>query len=161
MSTFWTKIIILGGLIVTIVIGMNYFAGKKSEPQEHKTIYDVWEEDDEKLRAMPEQTIQQQSQQTYVEEQKLVPVLPKEFRKLDEIDEMQVQRLYEQAIFRRKELRLGGMGAKSAIEFCREIISKYPGTIWEYKARELLSDIPQRFLERYSVTAEEITGKSK
>ncbi|MBA7673416.1 hypothetical protein ES703_81613 [subsurface metagenome] len=55
MNTFWLKLAGLAVVIVGLIILVNKFTNSKSEPKpEPKTVYDVWEQDDKRLRAEPE-----------------------------------------------------------------------------------------------------------
>ncbi len=83
------------------------------------------------------------------------------YRQLEEEDDIQAQRLYAFALEERKRGRLPGMGFKKMVDTCREIISKYPGTIYEAKAREMLGDIPERFYQMYNIKPEEINPPKK
>jgi hypothetical protein len=42
------------------------------------------------------------------------------------------------------------------VDACRQIMQKFPGSEFDYKARRMLADIPQRYRERYKITEEEI-----
>jgi len=42
------------------------------------------------------------------------------------------------------------------VDPCRQIIQKFPGSEFDYKARRMLADIPERYRERYKITDDEI-----
>ena len=64
--------------------------------------------------------------------------------------------LYELAIQQRKMGRLPGVSYGAMVQYCRQIIEKYPGTEYSYKAKRMLADIPERERERYHITDDEI-----
>jgi len=49
-----------------------------------------------------------------------------------------------------------GLSFKQAIDYCREIIQRYPNTKYAEKSRELLRQTPERFRKRWHVTDEEM-----
>lgn len=84
----------------------------------------------------------------------------REFKKMDEIDKIEAERLFETALTDRKIGRLPVTGYKMTVDNCRMIIQRFPGTEFDYKARRLLDDIPKRFVERYKLTDEEMDYES-
>ena len=52
--------------------------------------------------------------------------------------------------------RLPGMHYGAMVQYCREIIEKYPGSEYAYKAKRILADIPASDRERYHITDDEI-----
>jgi hypothetical protein len=60
------------------------------------------------------------------------------------------------AITHRKMGRLPGMSYGQMVEYCRQIIEKYPGSEFEYKARRMLGEVPRQQWDRYKITQEEI-----
>jgi len=164
MNTFWLKIAGLAIVVVGLIILINVFSTSKSEPKpEPKTVYDVWEEDDRRLRAEPEYVEPPKTEQASppAAEQAMEPAKPVEppkpkFKELSEIEKVQAERLFEYALQQRKIGRLPVTGFKPMVDACREIIQKFPGSEFDYKARRMLADIPQRYRERYKITKEEI-----
>ncbi|MHC4571582.1 MAG: hypothetical protein ACYS0C_05855 [Planctomycetota bacterium] len=158
MNTFWLKIAALAVVVIGLIILVNVFSTSKSEPKpEPKTVYDVWEEDDRRLRAEPEFAPQPETEQAPSPPAKQAAEPPKpKFKELSEIEEVQAQRLFEFALQQRKIGRLPVTGFKPMVDACREIIQKFPGSEFDYKARRMLADIPQRYRQRYKITEEEI-----
>ena len=155
MNTFWLKIAALAIVVVGLIILVNVFTASESEPKpKPKTVYDVWEEDDKRLRAEPKIEDIKQTQQPAVTEPKPQPV-PK-FKELSEIEIVGAERLFEFAMQQRKIGRLPVTGFKPMVDACREIMQKFPGSEFDYKARRMLADIPQRYRKRYKITKEEI-----
>jgi type IV secretory pathway VirB10-like protein len=159
MNTFWLKIAGLAVLVVGVIILITVFtSGTDSEPKEpQKTVYDQWEEDDKRLRAEPRY---KEPPTTAPLVQQTTPVAPPkpEFKKLNEIEEIQAQRLFEAAMTERKMGRLPGirLGYKKMVEHCREIIRRWPDSKYAFDAKRLLADIPERYHKMYNITKEEI-----
>jgi len=163
MNTFWLKV--AGGvvaIVILIVVINAYFIKPAAKPQtEQKTVYDVWEKDDQRLRAdaqfkqppiNPNQpTVQQQAPQlpTGVE-----PPKP-QFKELTEEEKIEAERLYEMALTERKMGRLPVMTYKKMVDYCREIIRRWPDSEYAFKAKRLLADLPERFHQMYNITKEE------
>lgn len=164
MSTFWLKIAALVIVVVILIVLVNAFWPSESEPKpKPKTFYDIIEDDDRRLRAdpqPPEPTTTEQpdpnaTQQQMAEKEPAEPPKPV-FKELSEIEEIEAQRLFEYAIQQRKIGRLPGPGYKPMVDACREIMRKFPGSEFDYKARRMLADIPERYRQRYKITKEEI-----
>ena len=149
MNTFWLKMAVLAVVVVGLIILVNVFYPSESEPKsEPKTVYDVWERDDERLRAEPEAE-QPPETERVVEQQPM-------FKELSLEDEVRAKQLFEWALNQRKMGRLPVMGYKNMVDACREIIEKYPDSEYAFKARRMLRDIPERYRERYNITDEEM-----
>ncbi|MHC4172502.1 MAG: hypothetical protein ACYTBX_07505 [Planctomycetota bacterium] len=164
MNTFWLKIAGLAVAVVGVIVGIAVFTS--SEPKEgheretelkEKTVYDQWEEDDKRLRVEPQH---QEPPATTPSVQQTTPVAPPkpEFKKLNEIEEIQAQRLFEAAMTERKMGRLPGirLGYKNMVDHCREIIRRWPDSKYAFNAKRLLADIPERYRKMYNITKEEI-----
>ncbi len=159
MNTFWLKIAGLAVLVVGVIFLISVFSPETdSEPKEpQKTIYDQWKEDDERLRAEPQYKEQPATTPSVQQTTPVAPPKP-EFKKLNEIEEFQAQKLFEAAITARKMGRLPGirLGYKNMVNHCREIIRKWPDSEYAFNAKRLLADIPQRYHNMYNITKEEI-----
>ncbi len=159
MNTFWLKIAGVAVLVVGVIFLKSVFLpGTDSEPKEpQKTVYDQWEEDDKRLRAEPQYNEPPATTPSVQQTRPVAPPKP-EFKKLNEIEEIQAQRLFEAAITARKMGRLPGirLGYKNMVDHCREIIRKWPDSEYAFNAKRLLADIPQRYHKMYNITKEEI-----
>ncbi|HUU18367.1 MAG TPA: hypothetical protein VMW72_14550 [Sedimentisphaerales bacterium] len=159
MNTFWLKIIGLAVVVVGVIFLISVFSSRTdSGPKEpQKTVYDQWEEDDKRLRAEPQY---QEPPHTTPSVQQTTPAAPPkpEFKKLNEIEEIQAQRLFEAAMTERKMGRLPGvkLGYKNMVDHCREIIRRWPDSEYAFNAKRLLADIPERYHKMYNITKEEI-----
>lgn len=155
MNTFWLKIAGVVVVIAGIFIVINVLSPTKDREQAEKSYYDVIAEDDERLRAKPEPAEVQQERQTSRQPPE-VKEEPLEFAELSIEDQVQAERLFEVALMERKKGRLPGMGYKNMVDYCREIIDKYPNSVYAYKAAKMLSEVPERFRSRYHMTEDEI-----
>ena len=156
MDKFWIKIMVFAAVIFGLIILVKVFSRFEPEPKpQSKTFYDVIEEDDERLRAEPEPEQAVEPKQAAKAEEAVEEVKP-QFKELGEIDKVNAARLFESALRERKMGRLPGFTYKKMVDYCREIIEKYPDSVYAFKAKRMLSDIPERYRERYNITEEEI-----
>ena len=189
MDSFWIKIIALAVIIGGLVGFVQYFKGKdislNVEPE--KTFSEVTAEDDARLRAEPEKLVKveqkpsQTPEQQNTDQPKTQPqlkaqrpertsdaataekepqTLERQFKEVTLAEEVEAGKLLEYAIADYKKGRLPGMGYKLAVDNCRKIITKFPGTVFDFKARRLLANIPERFHGRYKITPEEMDYES-
>jgi type IV secretory pathway VirB10-like protein len=163
MNTFWLKVAAGAVAIVVIIIIVGAYLPKGGEkPQPQKTVYDMWEKDDQRLRAEPQikeppTSPNQPAAQQQVQQLPTVVEPPKpQFKELTEEEKIEAERLYEMAITERKMGRLPVMTYKRMVDYCREIIRKWPESEYAFKAKRLLADLPERFHQMYNITKEEI-----
>ena len=163
MDKFWLKIAGFAVVVLGLIILVKVFLPSKSEPKDKpKTVYDVWKQDDERLRAEPEfkeQPEADQSQSPKTEQVVVQKPKPKpQFKELSLEDEVQAGKLFNLAVQERKLGRLPGvkLGYKNMVDHCREIIRRWPDSEYAFKARRMIRDIPKRYRERYKITDEEI-----
>lgn len=153
MNTFWLKT--AGGIVIVVILfivvkPMFKSSSSQPKPPEPKTVYDQFAEDDKRLRAEP------QTSQRYEPN-------AADFKELTDDEQVDAEKLFEMAMFQRKEGRLPGMSNsyKLMVDYCRQIIQKYPGSEYAFKARRMLGDIPERFRQQYNITEEEINPQNK
>jgi len=154
MDNFWIKAVIAVVVIVAVVVGINYFKGLKprldeveprqAEKPRDKTVGDVMREDEQRLRAEPN-IAPTESGEPQVK-----------FRELTEEEQAGAEQLFELAIQHRKMARLPGITYGQMVNYCRDIIQKYPGSEFEYKARRMLAEVPREQWDRYKITEQEI-----
>jgi hypothetical protein len=159
MNTFWLKVVGIVIVVVGIIILVNALL-PKSEPEPQKTVYDVWEKDDKRLRAEPQftspnQPVQPQEQQTTPQTATVEPPKP-QFKELGEEEKVEAERLWEWVVTQRKMGRLPMMSYKQMVDNCREIIRRWPDSEYAFKAKRALADIPEQYREMYHITKEEI-----
>ena len=175
MNTFWLKIalvvlLVLGGIVLVTVLTSGTPESEKSE----KTFYDQAEEDKEKFLAEPEALDTQDkpavatpgiapSKTDSVEPVQPIPK-PTEppkptilyFKPLDEIDNIEAERLLSVAVPGRSIGRLPITSFNLMVPNCRQIISRWPDSWYAFRAKQMLADIPERYQKRYNITTEEM-----
>ena len=168
MNTFWLKIAGIAVAVLGVIILISVFSSPKPEPQPQvpeKTFWDQVEEDDKSLRAEPQYKQSAvapappaDTNQTAESRGAGMPVeAPKpQFRELSEIEDIDAEQLFNNALQFRKIGRLPGPSYKIMVDTCRQIIQKYPGSEWAWKAKRMLADIPEHYRDRYKITEEEI-----
>lgn len=164
MNTFWLKVTGGAVVIVVIIIAASVFL-PKSKPKEEppqKTVYDVWEKDDKKFGMQPKFGEQQTGpnqpvgqQQTPQQPTAVEPPKP-QFRELTEEEKIEADRVYQMALAERKMGRLPVMTYKRMVDYCREIIRRWPGSEYAYNAKRMLADLPDKYRQMYNITSEEI-----
>jgi hypothetical protein len=155
MNTVWLKIVAAVVLIVAVIIVVNKISNRKPKPAEPvRTISDTWREDKKRLRAEPNVTPAVESNMPA--EQQAAAEPPRKFRELTEDEKAGAEQLFELAIQHRKMGRLPGVAYGAMVQYCRQIIERYPGSEYAYKAKRMLADIPVRERERYNITDDEI-----
>jgi hypothetical protein len=150
MDNFWVKAAIVVVVAVAVFIAINKFKGpKKEEPvKPDKTVGDMWREDEKRLRAEPNVAPATEAVQSK----------PIEFKELTEEQKAGAEQLFEWAIKCREMARLPGTGGYGKmVEACRNIIERYPGSEFDYKARRMLGEVPRNQWERFKITEKEIT----
>jgi hypothetical protein len=172
MNTFWLKIalgfvFVLGAVVLISVI----FSGTPEPEKPQKTFYDQAEEDKEKFLAKPQALDAQEQPEATSPDQtpsrtesvQSAPPAPKPteptvlyFKPLDEIDNIEAERLLNVAVPGRSIGRLPMTGFKLMVDNCRQIIRKWPDSFFAYRAKQLLADMPERYQKRYSITKEEL-----
>ena len=157
MNGFWVKIAILAVIVVGLVIGVKVFKSSDGEPKpEPKGLSDQFDEDDARLRAEPETETEEERLERRAQMAEQVEPAEPQFEELSLEDKVRAEQLFEMAVFERKKGRLPVMGFKKMVDYCREIIEKWPNSTYAYKARRMLGDIPERYREQYNITDEEI-----
>ncbi|UCC96420.1 MAG: hypothetical protein JSW66_11315 [Phycisphaerales bacterium] len=177
MNTFWLKI--AGAAIVAVVgimlVGM-LISGSPQEPEPpEKTFYDQAEQDKQRFLAepqaldsaqqepVPQQEVAAQEGQAAPEPSQPVaepskPAGPMTlyFKELSEIDGIEAERLLDVAAPARSIGRLPTTGFKLMVDSCRQIIQRWPDSWYEYRAKQMLADMPERHRQRYSITQQEL-----
>lgn len=178
MDTFWLKAVIVLILIAAVVIGIAYFASSNSDkpPKEpQKTFYDVKEEDRKQLLAEPSakdfQPEEQQPAEKPAEKQTDTQQAVKQpepevsgpitlyFRDMDPIEKVEADRQLQMLPSGRSIGRLPMTGYNLMVKSCNTLMNRWPGTVYDYKARRALAQMPERFWKRYKITEELISLK--
>jgi type IV secretory pathway VirB10-like protein len=160
MNTFWLKLAGIAVVIVGVIILISVLSPSESKPQSEpakpKTVQGMWQQDEKRLRAEPNVPPPVEANQQPAEQQKQVEP---QFTELLPEQQAEAERLFEWAIAQRKMGRLPGMGGTSfsqMVDACRQIIQKFPGSEFDYKARRMLAEVPSRFRKNLEITDEEL-----
>ncbi|MHC4260702.1 MAG: hypothetical protein ACYSTF_09895 [Planctomycetota bacterium] len=151
MNTFWLKIAGIIVVILGVIVLVNALSSSGPEGEKEykpKTFGEQLREDDKRLRADPE--LREPAANEGSEADKPL------FRELSEIERIDAERLFNVALQHRKMGRLQGIGLRTMVDCCRQIIERYPDSKYAFKAKRMLADIPERFRSRYDITEEEI-----
>jgi len=172
MSNFWLKI--AGVLVIVVVIGalvMWIRSGIKEAQHPERTFSEMVEKDRQELMAEPNikdlnsQSVQSQApaaaepnksaQPSEPQPQKAEPVTFY-FTQLDETEQIEAEQLLAMVPTGRSIGRLPMTGFNLMVETCRQIMGRWPGSIYDYKARRALNQMPERFRPRYRITSQEL-----
>ncbi len=166
MNTFWLKIAALLIAVVAGIIVIGSFTGGDSEPKEpERTIYDQWEDDDERLNAEPEfkeppapVAEMQPAEQVVPAPQPPVAAEPPkpQFKQFSTEDDFQAQKLWMWVESQRKMGRLPVVNYGQMVKTCRDIIQRWPESKYAFFAKRALGDLPERYHRMYNITKEEI-----
>ena len=160
----WLKIAIgLAAVVVLIIVVVQFLPSSEPAPQlPEKTYYDVIRDDDKRLRAEPNiKEVTASKQPTTVEPVKQDQTQPAAgaklvFKELAEEEQIEAERLFEMAVASRKMGRLPVLTYGQMVIYCRQIIQRFPGSEFDFKARRILADIPESYRDQYKITPEEI-----
>ena len=168
MDVPWLKIIMVAIVVVVGTMVIKGFLGSRSEPKpKAKSVYDVFDEDEKRLRAEPEFNEPAKTTPAVKQKQPTEPAKPLEtvkpveaakpqFEELSEAEEIEAERLFNIAVQHRKIGRLPTTGYKVMVDICRELIEKFPGSVYAFKAKRMLVEVPPHMQKRYKITADEI-----
>lgn len=179
MNTIWLKIAAAAVVLVIIIIVAGRFRSDEPAParsadadaageqaEKPKTVYDMFERDkeqfavepqgEEPVEAAPAPVEQPQTPAEPPAAQTPPPPPPQpHFEKLTIEQEVEAQRLHEMAVAERQRSRLPMMTPKLMVDYCRELIRRWPKSEYAFQARRMLADIPERYKEMYRVTPQE------
>jgi len=171
MNTFWLKI---AALAVVVLIGAVLLINFLSSGIEEATDFERTEKLAQAQEAKLQTELAEAERKAEQAKAKRAPPLSGAGRadvsrpsrraeptqQLDEIEELeqdvQAQRLYQMAETEFKIARKPFMTYKRCVDYCRQIIQKWPDSAEAAKARVLLRKIPERHRKRYNITDEEM-----
>jgi len=162
MNSFLVKIGVLAVIVIALIVAVKVFTPSKDDTvRTETTISQVEENTVEVEPAKPQKTPQVEKKVEVIVEEPEVEVVEHKFRQLSEVDSIQAQQLLTKAKMLKDVARkMPVRSFTGAVETCREIIKKYPGTEFDYKARQVLADVPKRFWRRFDITLEEATPEN-
>jgi hypothetical protein len=166
MNTFWLKI---AALVIIIIIGVVLLGNLLSSGIEKATDFERVEKlvEAQEARFQAElaeaelkakQAKQAKAKEADVKQPGAQPQPPRP--QPDEIEQLQqnlqAQKLYQMAETEFKIARKPLMSYKRCVNYCREIIQKWPDSAEAAKARVLLRRVPERYRKQYNITDEEM-----
>jgi len=166
MNTFWFKI---AALVIIIIIGVvllaNFLSSGIEEATDFERVEKLVEAQEARFQAelaeaelKAKQAKQAKAKGADVKQPAAQPEPPQP--QIDEIEELQqnlqAQKLYQWAETEFRIARKPLMSYKRCVDFCREIIQRWPDSAEAAKARVLLRKIPERHRQRYNITDEEM-----
>ena len=173
MNTIWLKLAGIALAVVVVLVVIGRFRSGESTPapapqsqseqaDKPKTIYDSFERDRKEFAVQTPQEDQtepgpppaQEAQKPAEEPVTQAPPQPV-FEKLSIEQEVEAQRLHEMAVMERKQSRLPMMTPKRMVDYCREIIRRWPKSEYAFQAKRMLEDIPERYKQMYNITPQE------
>ena len=178
MSTFWLKVAAFAVVILTLVILVNVFSpSKPSEPVEPEPVVESEAVEQPRIAdegdVPPQPEVEQQSrqretatrrrsrremaEQIEAAERAAKSAKPSQPETLeDEQIDIMADRLYQMAVVESKIARKPMMTYKRMVDYCRQILERYPNSRQAPMARKLLREMPKRARKRYNVTDEEM-----
>jgi len=78
------------------------------------------------------------------------------FKPLDEIADIEAQRILPVATAGRSIGRLPVTHFKLMVDGCRQILRKWPDSWYAFRAKQMLEEMPERFWRNYKVTEQEL-----
>ncbi len=162
MNTIWLKIAAAGVIVVAVlIVGSRFVSDKPSvapspdEPDRPRTVYDSFERDDREFGVQDKPGEELAQEIAPAEEAPAAQDAQPTFEKLSIEEEVQAQRLHAMALEERKRSRLPMMTPKLMVDYCREIIQRWPTSEYAFQAKRMLADIPDRYRKMYDVTDQE------
>lgn len=158
MNTFWLKIVIFVVIVVGLVVLVKTLSPKVEEAMD-------FDKQSEQLARAQEEKLQAELAEAEAKAKQARAVQPAAPSRTsqpisDEIDQLgqniQAQRLYQMAEVEFRIARKPLMSFKRCVDYCRQIINKFPDSAEAAKARVLLRKMPARERERWKVTDEEM-----
>jgi len=161
MNTFWLKIAGVGIIIIIgVVLFANFLSSGIDEATDFERVEKLVEAQEARFQAeLAEAELKaKQAKQAKAKgadvKQPAVQPQPDEIEQLQQ--NLQAQELYQWAETEFRIARKPLMSYKRCVDFCREIIQKWPDSAEAAKARVLLRRVPERYRRQYNITDEEI-----
>jgi hypothetical protein len=163
MDSFWLKLAVVLIVIAGVFIGYTLLkpAEQQQPKEEPKTIYDMAKQDRKDLLAEPNASDFEKNKSTentqQTEAEKPAAPVTLYFKEVSEIDKIEADNILANIPSFRTIGRLPFTGYGVMVQSCRQLMQKFPGTIYDYKARRALAQVPQRYWDRYKITDEEVS----
>jgi len=167
MNTVWLKIAILAVVLVGAIIIVSKFLSSevKDATDIEAAAERVAAREDQlqsQLREAELKAEQKKAQQTQVTQTPakppVAPTRPSglEIAEEDIVASVEAERLYNMALTQYRIGRRTGMTFKKMVDYCREILERYPNSPEAAKAKVLMRNMPERYRQLYNVTNEEL-----
>lgn len=171
MDTSWLKIAVFVVVVVVVIVGVKMAIGpKEGKPKEPaKTIYDMAKKDKQELLAAPSakdfehsgaaesaQGQEEQAAPAAAEPERATEPMVLYFTEVPEEEGFEAQNIVATIPSWRTIGRMPFTGYNIMVESCRLLMSRWPGSKYDYMARRALSQVPQRYWGRYKITADEV-----
>jgi hypothetical protein len=172
MDTFWLKLAVVAVVLIVGIGAVVMWTSKGIEEAQNpeQTFSDMVEKDKEELLAEPsaqdltKPTEKPEETTATRPDEKSEPIAPSKpaepvtfyFTELSEIDQIEAERLLALLPSGRSIGRLPTTGYNLMVKTCRQMMERWPGSIYDYKARRALAQMPERFRDRYKITEEDI-----
>jgi hypothetical protein len=169
MDTFWLKVAVIAVVLIVGIGAVVVWTSKSIEEAQNpkQTFSDMVRKDKEELLAEPSaKDLTKPTEEPAVTKpeelpETVAPPKPAEpvtfyFTELSEIDQIEAERLLALVPSGRSMGRLPMTGFNLMVETCRQMMGKWPGSIYDYKARRALGQMPERFRARYKITEDDI-----
>lgn len=169
MNSIWLKIAAaVVAVFIVIVVAGKFMSGEpagssapraENSSDKPKTVYDQWQEDDEKYSVQPQTEEPQPTQPATTTQPQAAQPAPQPpqptFEKLPFEQDVQAQKLFEHAKMEFKQSRLPMMTPARMVKDCREIIQRWPKSEYAFQAKRMLADLPERYHTMYNITDQE------
>ena len=161
MNTFWLKMAVFAVVVVSLIVLVKFLSSEVEEATYFEKTAELMEAQEAELqvelaeahrRAEVAKAKQAEPKQPAASSEEPQPANDEERVATN----LQAQKLYEMAEVEFKIGRKPLMSFKRCVDYCRELIEKYPDSAEAAKARVLLRRIPQRHRKKWKVTDEEM-----
>jgi len=164
MKAFWLKMALLCVLALGLVVLVNVFpsrqepAAQTQQPDRREQTSQTTEELQQARREREKR--RQQSKAQTAQQQQALPEQQKQQPPARQTQQQQLnpqaEMLYQLAVKHEKMAHLPMMTFKKPVDYCREILERYPNSPQAPKARKLLREMPERYRKMYNITDEEM-----
>lgn len=162
MNMIWLKIAAVAVVLVAVlIVGSRFMSDKPTssvsseQADQPKTVYDSFERDDREFGVQDQAGEEPAQEIAPPEEVPAEQAAEPTFEKLPIEEEIQAQKLHSMALEERKRSRLPMMTPKLMVDYCRQIIQRWPDSEYAFQAKRMLADIPDRYKKMYDVTDQE------
>ena len=172
MVKLWLSLAVAAMVALALIIGASIFFSSDREPERPdsiadqespdqpepvQTVYDAFEQDERRMESIPKQAdtnAAPQTPDTTIETQETATKEPV-FKKLTPEQEIEADRIWQ---YVKSQYKIGTrlmMSPKKAIDSCRDLMKRFPGSEYDFKARRVLADIPEQYHKQHHITNQE------